>query len=282
MRETRAVALLGDEEVGGMIEPIFFFEHDAKAAEVHEFAGGTAAVFTMRSPVDKGENEDAVALIPCRDGTGVLAVADGLGGQPGGARAARTALETLARVLSSSAPEALRESLLRGFEEANRAVLGLGLGAATTLATCELRPPYVRTYHAGDSPVLIVGGRGKVKLETIAHSPVGYAVEAGLLDPEEALNHEARHLVSNILGSEDMRVEMSAKRELCPRDTVVLSSDGLVDNLHVHEIAEAVRTGPVGEATQRLVDASLARMRGADPAQPSKPDDLTIVVFRRG
>lgn len=263
-----------------MSEPLFFFENDSDEVEVHEIGGGAAAVYTHRSPADKGENEDAAALIPCGPGAAVLAVADGLGGLPDGARAARTALESLARVLTSCDPTRLREAILDGFEEANREVLDLGLGAATTLAVSELHGSNVRTYHAGDSPVLLFGGRGTLKQETIAHSPVGYAVEAGLLDPEEALHHEARHLVSNILGSDEMRVEISAGRELQPSDTIVLASDGLVDNLHLYEIAALVRGGSLHQATQTLVDAARERMRGADTQMPSKPDDLTVVVYR--
>lgn len=262
-----------------MPAPRFFFEQDSDEVQALAIAGGAAAVFSRRSPLEKGENEDAAALIPCRDGAAVLAVADGLGGLPGGAHAARTALEALAATLGRTGDVPLREAVLRGFEDANRAVLELGTGAATTLALCELAPPFARTYHAGDSPVLVVDGRGRVTHETVAHSPVGYAVEAGLLDPEEALHHEARHLVSNILGSDDLRIELSARLELAPADTVLLTSDGLVDNLHGYEIAELVRRGPVEEACARLVERCLERMAAGDGG-PSKPDDLTVVVWR--
>jgi len=263
-----------------MDSPLFFFGQAAERVQVHELARGTAAVFSTRSPADKGENEDAAALIPCAGGAGVLAVADGLGGLPGGAHAARAALEALAATLAAEAARGLRESLLLGFEQANRAVLDLGLGSATTLSVCALELPRARTYHAGDSPVLVIGGKGELLLETIAHSPVGYAVEAGLLDPEEALHHEARHLVSNILGSDEMRVEMGAALELSSHDTVVLASDGLVDNLHLHEIAEIVRTGPIDDAVETLVAQTLHRMGTIEEDLPSKPDDLTIIVFR--
>jgi serine/threonine protein phosphatase PrpC len=263
-----------------MEAPLFFFDQDASRVEVFAFAGGTAAVYSERSPADRGPNEDAAALIPCPGGAGILAVADGLGGLPGGARAARTALETLAAEVAKDTERTLREALLSGFEMANQAVLDLGLGSATTLAACEVTLPHVRTYHAGDSPILVFGGKGRLKLETIAHSPVGYAVEAGLLDPEEALHHEARHLVSNILGSDEMRVDMSAALELSPRDTVVLSSDGLVDNLHLHEIGEIVRSGTLEEAVESLVTETLRRMSTTSETLPSKPDDLTIVVYR--
>jgi PPM family protein phosphatase len=260
----------------------FFFDADLEAPVGLDFAGGRAAVFSAPSPQGRKGNQDAAALIPFDDARGVLAVADGLGGMPAGERAARAALETLAASLAEArrAGSAPRDALLEGIDRANRAVLALGLGAATTLAACELDLPTVRTYHVGDSPVLVVGGRGKIKLETIAHSPVGYAVEAGLIDAEDAIHHEARHLVSNILGSDEMRVEVGSPRRLARRDTLVLATDGLVDNLHTREIAEALRRGPLEEALARLVAECRRRMLTPHGALPSKPDDLTIVAFR--
>jgi serine/threonine protein phosphatase PrpC len=155
------------------------------------------------------------------------------------------------------------------------------VGAATTLAVAEIQGDRMRPYHVGDSLILLVGQRGKLKLESVSHSPVGFAVEAGVLDRREALHHEDRHLVSNILGAPDMRIEIGSERALAARDTLLLASDGLSDNLHVREIAERIRRGPVGEAAEAL--AATARRRMFDPREdePSKPDDLTLLVFRR-
>ena len=101
----------------------------------------------------------------------------------------------------------LRDAILNGFEDANGAVQALGIGAATTLAVVEVKENIVRPYHVGDSMILVVGQRGKIKLQSVPHSPVGYGVESGLLDEKEAMYHEERHLVSNVVGSPDMRIE---------------------------------------------------------------------------
>ena len=50
-------------------------------------------------------------------------------------------------------------------EAANRAVAELGVGAATTLAVVEIQGRSVRTYHVGDSMILAVGQRGKVRFQ---------------------------------------------------------------------------------------------------------------------
>jgi serine/threonine protein phosphatase PrpC len=143
----------------------------------------------------------------------------------------------------------------------------------------ELEAGRLRTYHAGDSMILVVGQRGRRKLQTVSHSPVGYAVEAGVLDEGDALHHDELHLISNMVGADDMRIEMGSPRALAPRDTVLLASDGLLDNVHLEEIVELVRRGPLADAARRLVEKSRARMAGLDPG-PSKPDDTTFILFR--
>ncbi len=252
--------------------------------ELFGVAGGTAAVFSARSPDKQSPNEDAAALIPFDSRSAALAVADGVGGAKGAAQAAGLAVRSLATGLGRAAADGrpLRTAILDAIERAQAAVAGLGGGAATTLAVAELRDGRVRPYHVGDSAILLVGQRGRLKLQTIAHSPVGFAVEAGLLDVREALHHEERHLVSNVLGAPDMRVEIGALRSLAARDTLLLASDGLFDNLHLDEVVEQVRRGPLAAAARRLAEACRRRMCQPRAQQPSKPDDLTLIAFRLG
>ena len=120
----------------------------------------------------------------------------------------------------------LRAAILDGLERANQRVLELGIGAATTLAVAEIAGTTLRPYHVGDSSILVVGQRGKMKLQTMLHSPTGYAVEAGLLDEADALHHEERHLISNMVGAVDMRIEVGSAIRLALRDTVLLATDG--------------------------------------------------------
>jgi serine/threonine protein phosphatase PrpC len=120
-----------------------------------------------------------------------------------------------------------------------------------------------------------------VRLQTVSHSPVGYAVEAGILDGEEAMHHDERHLVSNLVGSSEMRIEVGSPISLNPFDTVLLATDGVFDNLHQHEIVEAIRTGSLQQAAVRLASEAAARMDEPADGQPSKPDDLTFVLYRR-
>lgn len=261
---------------------LYFLDHDMPEASLYPMATGTAAVHTARCPDKPTPNEDAAALIDCGPRKAVLAVADGFGGLPAGEQAAQIALKTLASVVTAThaAGGTLRAGILDGFEKANQKVTALGIGAATTLAVIEIDNNRVRSYHVGDSMVLIVGQRGKLKLQTVSHSPVGYAVEAGLLEEDEALHHEDLHLVSNMVGSPEMRIEIGPSQQLQPRDTVVLGSDGVFDNVSVPEIVEIVRKGSLRVVTGLLAAECDRRMRVPDKGQPSKPDDLTFVLYR--
>lgn len=255
-------------------------EPDCVAAEV---AGGHAMAYTRRDPYKETDNEDTVAILPYGPGAAVFVVADGAGGLPAGKRASLTAVNTLAESLQVAMDKTtlLRTAILNGIEAANNAVLELANGSATTMTVITLEGRLARSYQVGDSEAIVIGQRGLVKLQTTAHSPTGFAVEAGFLDQRDALHHEERHIVSNFIGTTDMRIDVGAAVKLDQRDTVLLASDGLMDNVHVDEIIEFVRKGPLSEAVLSVVAQAVQRMKNARDGEPSKPDDLSLILFRK-
>jgi serine/threonine protein phosphatase PrpC len=245
--------------------------------------GGNLVAFTCRSPDKETENEDTVAAIPYGPDAVVLVVADGVGGLPGGKRASETAVTNLAASLHNAKTETmlLRTAILNGIDAANQAVLGIGNGSATTLTVVTIEGLVARTYQVGDSEAIIVGQRGRIKWQTMAHSPTGFAVEAGFLDEREALHHEERHLVSNFIGTNDMRIDMGPAVRLRPRDTVLVASDGLTDNIHIEDVINIMRKGPLDKAIESMTRLAHHRMNNESKLQPSKPDDLSVILFRK-
>lgn len=248
-----------------------------------EVAGGTAFALTRRDPDKETENEDTVAIVPYGADAAVLVVADGAGGLPAGKMASLTAVTTLAASLHASREHTtlLRTAILNGIEAANEAVIALGNGCATTMTVITIEGLVARSYQIGDSEALVVGQRGRIRLQTTAHSPTGFAVEAGFLDQRDALHHEERHLVSNFIGTSDMRIDIGPGVELRPRDTVLVASDGLTDNVHLDEIIEHVRKGPLSGSARDVAGLAHRRMLRGDTQQPSKPDDLSLILFRK-
>ena len=144
----------------------------------------------------------------------------------------------------------------------------------------EINDRAARPYHVGDSAIVVVGQRGRTKLQTLSHSLVAYAVEAGLLDESDAMHHEDRHMVTNVIGVEGMRIDVGLPLALHLRDTVLLASDGLADNLSPAEIVAHIRKGPLVAAATNLIAHTQQRMNAPAADHPSKPDDLTFLLFR--
>lgn len=258
--------------------PWIYSDTNLDAPGAGRFLNGRLACFTHRSP-DKEQNQDALAVVPVSGDAGLLVVADGLGGQPRGDLAARTVVESIAGIATAGAGS-LREAILHGIDQANKRIMEEGYSGGATLAVLEIDGGHIRPYHIGDAFIIVTGQRGKLKFQSIAHSPVGYAVESGLIDENDAVHHDERNLVSNFVGSTDMYIDIGPRMELAPRDTVLISSDGLSDNLYVEEIVEAVRMGSLDTAAARLRQTCIDRMAGKEGELPSHPDDLTFCLFR--
>ena len=249
-----------------------------------DLAAGRVAVASVGDTNKPRPNEDSAAILPVNDTHLVLAVADGVGGLAGARDASNTTVKSIRKALNAAdttSAASLRSAILDGIEAANQAVMNSGQGGASTLALAEIGPDYVRTYHVGDSILLVCGQRGLLKLQTTPHSPVGFAMEAGLLNEKEALQHEELNLIFNVIGSTDMRIEIGSEQALDAHDTLLLASDGLADNLLIREIIEAIRKGPLNDAIQALTATALGRMAEEQPGKPSKPDDYTAMLFRR-
>ena len=78
-----------------------------------------------------------------------------------------------------------------------------------------------------------------------------------------------------------MRIDIGTIVELKVRDTVLLASDGLTDNIHIDEIVEFMRKGPLDDAIDAIVHRALRRMAVESKTLPSKPDDLSLILFRK-
>lgn len=271
---------IGETNEARFVSHAFVDQHLAEPVEIRT-AVGTVVAFTARSPEHEDRNEDAALVLSIGTGAALLVVADGFGGHPSGAEAARLAVTAMEAALRNRDPEdELRTAVLNGFEMANETVRSLGVGAATTLAVVEVQQEWARPYHVGDSGIVVVGQRGRVKARTVDHSPTGYAVEAGLMDDREAVRHEERHLVSNMVGSAEMRIEIGANLHLAARDTVLLASDGLFDNQDLSDILNTTRKGPLKANIAALATSSRRRMGRPTQTGPSKPDDITILAYR--
>ena len=257
-----------------------YVETDMQHPESLQLAAGSITALCRRCPGKTEPNDDCAAVVQVRSGGIALVVADGVGGCPWGHKASAIAVHAIAEQLHANDNVSdLRPAILDGIEQANREVLDLGVGAATTLAVVEIQNGSARGYQVGDSMILVIGQRGALKWKSTPHSPVGYAIESGMLDEAEAMSHDERHVVSNLVGSRNMHIEIGPTRPLAPRDTVIVGTDGLFDNLHLEEVIEHGRIGNPTDRVAALVTLASARMVGSEDALPGKPDDITVLMY---
>ena len=257
--------------------------HDPVEAgpEFAEGSGFRLAAFSAVAPGIAKNNEDCAGWIQLAPDHAVFLVADGLGGLPAGAAASALAVETIIEALSTrEASDDARAAIFAGIDRANDRIMNSGQGGATTLVLVELRGRSIRPYLIGDSMILVTGQRGRRRYLTVPHSPTGSLMDAGLIDERDAMRHAERFLVSNVLGSPDMHTEVGPRIELNPRDTVVLASDGLSDNLLPDEIIQTVRVGSLEHALATVAGDCLGVMQQGNDHTAGHADDLTILLLR--
>lgn len=247
------------------------------------WSGESVCAFSQRCPEKETDNEDAALVYKYSKSQTILAVADGAGGLPSGKQASQLAIRSLHDSLlevHNDKEALLRSAIITGIDRGNTAIRELGVGAGTTMTVVTIESGLIRAFHVGDSGALVTGSRGKLKFQTIAHSPTGYAVASGMMEDDEALHHKDRHYVSNLLGTEDVRIEIGMSVPLATQDTLILASDGLTDNLTTDEIVETIRKGALSDAARKLHSLAQERMKSEATGIPSKPDDLTFVLYR--
>ncbi len=148
----------------------------------------------------------------------VFAVADGMGGAVGGARASKLAMDAVEKQWQEAAPpstdkEAIKVWLTKTVNEANSAVWNSaeedqsvrGMGTTIVVAV-QSEDNYMQIAHVGDSRAYLYR-EGKIKLLTNDHSVVQEMVRAGRLTEEQARINPYKNLITRCLGHEE-RVEI--------------------------------------------------------------------------
>jgi serine/threonine protein phosphatase PrpC len=193
----------------------------------------------------RANNEDAVfswvadAAAPA---TGLLILADGMGGHQAGDVASHLAVDTISETwvpflkqaqADSQTPQQLEERVRRSIQEANQTIyhhaqqkLAPGATMGTTVVCVLLRGELGIVANVGDSRVYLLGASG-LQLLTRDHTRVWELVELGQLDPESAAHHPHRNVLTRSLGvGSEVKVDVRAV-SLQKGQRLLLCSDGL-------------------------------------------------------
>lgn len=212
-------------------------------------------------------NEDCLLVDEAR---AFFAVADGIGGMPGGEVASQAAVEALRRELEEIPPgaplglDALLHRANAAVRTAGRAFGPDGIG--TTLTVAHLAAGRVHLAHVGDSFALLVRGGGCRAL-TREHNVENERAGSGETTPYPP---HYRYALTRSIGQPEPLLVDVASHELAPGDILLLATDGLTDLVALPTIAatcDALRE-PAAMAGELIHQA----------LQAGGHDNITLVV----
>jgi protein phosphatase len=183
-----------------------------------------------------------------------------MGGQPGGAEAADTALATFqeATVHNADIPRQLSQLL----QQANAAIISRGdrepefynMGATTTLLLID--KDQAHWAHIGDSRLYHLQGEVLTQISR-DHNLAQELFEEGKISKEEQQQHPLAHFLSQCLGEDDIEPESGSFR-ISPDDILLLCSDGVHDMLDDIKILRCISgTSNLTERANSLMQAAL-------------------------
>ncbi|PZU51022.1 MAG: serine/threonine-protein phosphatase [Thauera sp.] len=230
---------------------------------------------------ERSENQDRVGLLRLPDdGTGCLAgiVADGMGGEWAGGRAAELAVATVSDCLRQSGGRAPLKALRSAFEDAHAAILAEsrtrqgGMSMGTTLTVALLCDGLLYCGHVGDSRLYRLRA-GELRQLSTDHSLVADMLARGLIDEASARQHPQRNVLSRAVGkretvSPDIWCESEAPR---PGDCYLICSDGLHGLVDEDTMARVISLNEADASCKCLIE--LARAAGGH-------DNISVIVIQ--
>ncbi len=185
------------------------------------------------------ENEDRLL---CADDLRLFAVADGIGGLPGGAEAAQTAVTALLREARTDATGKTGIDLRRAFFAANAEVIALAeelspdTGLGTTLCALTIQSGHALIANVGDSRCYLFRA-GKIQLLT-TDDTVENEVNLRRSRGEHAvLEDHHRNALTRCIGQPMPLIVEIARHSLETGDLLLVCSDGISRSLTEDGIA---------------------------------------------
>ena len=217
-------------------------------------------------------NEDEYCLVFMEDGSCVAAVADGMGGHAGGDVAASIAIQTVqdefaAGTSVSEIPRIAHETVLK----IARKVRGLD-GMGSTLTVVSIVDNMLHGAHVGDSHAYVVRN-GEVMLVSEDHSVSGLLLAKGAITEEHSKCHFLKNQVVFACGMIcDEFYTDTFDLVLEDGDKILLTTDGLHDNLLMSDIAGIMDDRGISFHAQCKKLIALSRFRGLK-------DNATLVAI---
>lgn len=245
-----------------------------------------AVAFTELGVGYKEVNEDAFLLMPQHK---VMALADGLGGHPGGGVASTVAIDFfeygVSQGISLGEAIVLANDAMR-LRSQSDPLLGGMYPMACTFAAVQLKHDELRVAYVGDTKVMVLR-EGKIIFESKDHTKGQDLLRDRLVDYTTAF--ELNHLLSRCLGLDILQAwrDVSVHQIfLEPGDRVLVLTDGITDNFYdgrfsLEPLVPLVEKGPLAHGADLLVEACHRRMNSTHlpDGRSSKPDNISLAML---
>ncbi len=239
--------------------------------------GNTMYVFQTDVGRVRMHNEDSVGTFRSRNGTRLVAIADGMGGHLAGDVASKMTIEKLKcwEETSVSSPSDIENWLEETILHINKEILEESLqneehrGMGTTIVCVVCSEQFVTIAHIGDSRCYILRGV-EFKQMTEDHSFVNELVKAGQISKEDAEHYPRKNILLRSLGTEEtVKIDISTL-SIEDAGILLLCSDGLCNKVEHDEMGTILQSdNTLQEKADTLV--SLANERGGE-------DNITVAL----
>lgn len=215
-------------------------------------------IWAARTDTGKVRDHNEDALWPTGDGSTdaalVAAVADGMGGHAGGEVASSVALETALGVGGDPALR-IQAANLAVVDAAKRRPRLAGMGTTLTLGVFDPEGD-LDIAHVGDSRAYLWRA-DELRQVSTDHSYVAEMVASGELDPDDAMTHPFRSVITRAVGL-DAVVEVDSYGVILEvGDILLFCSDGLTDMVTDDVITGLLRSADSpATAADGLVEAA--------------------------
>ena len=206
------------------------------------------------------QNQDRSLVKEFPDGTILLAVADGAGGEPEGERAAEIARESLTSFDRHSTD--ITAQLVESMRAADQKIVDIVAarpdlkGMGSTMTAAFFREGTVHWAHVGDSRLYLFRG-GKLVQITEDDTMAGFLLTEGEITREEAWVHPGRNMLFECIGCGEFEAE-TGSFGLKESDLLLLTTDGIHDKITEETMVAILNTEiELRDKLETLVAAAL-------------------------
>lgn len=240
-------------------------------------------------------NQDAILI---NESSGLFAVIDGAGGMEDGEKASKVAKSSMDQSIEQNPNIGLSELILQASRDVSNSTVGVATGAVVRVleknqatGTCRIEAATI-----GDSRVYVIGKDGNIKFVSIDN------IVSDTPDGRRRMFYEQQQRLSSVLFDDDLitedhyafdnRNQIHAcigghfydsaevyELEISEGDIILITSDGIHDNLTDDEIASMANPGRSSSEIARAL-AARSVSRAGNHELRSKHDDTSVIVMK--